>query len=292
MSDFLNNGSIIFLLGITMCGALLFGLVLVWAVAKRRQKNQPPAADISPQENVEADVPPPTAVPDAVNLSLLSNTPPGKVENSLPTPAPTPNPPPIPANEPSSHPEELLRLLRQPHTDQLILEVGGQRYTKLTDVVDKKIGQFILKLTAHLLAFTNGVILTPNGIKNLGAPLTGQLPLLPVDNPPRPAATPLPPPTPPPVLPSQPRNRGFLGRNRTPAEPAPTLNLADEINDIVQAKLLDSPLARDNRIDITSDHSGGIRITVNGQYYATLDDVQNPEIRRLIQESIKEWERR
>jgi len=294
--DFFSNSAIPILLAMTLCGALLFGLVLVWAIARRRQKNQPPQKDSPPQE-AQDDASIPASETIDVDLSLLAGLAADKADTSPPSPPPdpTPDPPPVPPIEPPTQPQELLRLLHQPHSDQLIVEVNGQQYTQLTDISDKKLGQYILRLTAHLLAFTNGVILTATGIKNLGVPPPGKLPQPPVSksSPPSPTA-PLPPtPTPPASSPPlQSGNRGFLGRKRPPTEPLPALNLADEINDIVQAKLLASPLAENNRINITSDPGGGIRISVNGQYYASPGDVQNIEIRRLIQESIKEWERR
>lgn len=292
--DFFSNSAIPILLAMTLCGALLFGLLLVWAIARRRQKNQPPPKD-SPPPKAQDDASIPASETIDVDLSLLSGLAADKADAPPSPPSPTPDPRPIPANEPPSQPQELLRLLHQPHSDQLIVEVNGQQYTQLTDISDKKLGQYILKLTAHLLAFTNGVILTATGIKNLGAPPPGKLPQPPVSksSPSSPPA-PLPPTPTPPVSspPLQSGNRGLLGRKRPPTEPLPALNLANEINDIVQAKLLASSLADNNRINITSDLGGGIRINVNGQYYASPGDVQNVEIRRLIQESIKEWERR
>jgi hypothetical protein len=71
----------------------------------------------------------------------------------------------------------------------------------------------------------------------------------------------------------------------------PSLNLAEEINRIVQARLLVSPLAATTDIEITDDLSGGIRIKVNGVPYPSPDDVPDPDARALIKASIKQWER-
>ena len=70
------------------------------------------------------------------------------------------------------------------------------------------------------------------------------------------------------------------------------LNLAEEINDIVQTRLRYSPLAENNRIEITSDDHGGIRIEVNRQFYSSPDEVPDPDIKELIKAAIKEWERK
>jgi hypothetical protein len=94
--------------------------------------------------------------------------------------------------------------------------------------------------------------------------------------------------------PEPPKRKGFLGIGSTP-QPTPILpeiNLAEEINEIVQARLRYSPLANTHHIEITSDLSGGIRIKVDGQYYSSPDDVPDPAVKELIKASIKEWERR
>lgn len=211
-------------------------------------------------------------------------------------------------------PAELLRLLRDPQSGQLIVEIAGQRYAKLADITDKKIGQYALKLTAHLLAFTNGVIVTEAGMKSVYKPKLAGVPQ------PIAASTDAPSPQPPAQPTNQPQSLpaqsrveplpplpgltlqspvgsqpgGLLGRVAQPPPPPsnlPGLNLAEEINDIVQARLRYSPLAEDNTVEITSDLSGGIRIQVNGRYYTSPDEVPDPDIKRLIQASIKEWER-
>jgi hypothetical protein len=213
---------------------------------------------------------------------------------------------------------ELLRMLRDARSGQLIVEIGGQRYSKLADITSKEIGQYILKLAAHLLAFTNGVILTEAGMKSLPVSKVGDLPEPIVDTPaPPPVVKTSPPPAEPQPAPAKappeveasflaslrsssltqasPSTRGgLLGLGRTP-QPAPTLpplNLAEEINDIVQARLGYSPLAGSHQVEISSDLNGGIRFKVDGQYYGSLDEIPESAIKDLIKASIKEWERR
>jgi hypothetical protein len=223
---------------------------------------------------------------------------------------------------PSVESVELLRLLRDPHSNQLMIEIGGQRYTKLSDVDDKKIGQFILKLAAHLLAFTNGMIVTEAGVKSVYNPKVGPLPepvvssqLSPPLSPTRPTSPadepfiPKPPPEaeaaflatlhtqstlqPDPLPPVVPSGGGLFGRR--PPAPAPmslpSLNLAGEINKIVQTRLMYSPLGTNTKVDILSAPDGGIRINVNGKIYNSPDEVADPDIKQLIKESIKQWER-
>ncbi len=251
----------------------------------------------------------------------------------VPIPASPPNPVSNQVNAPQSN--ELMRLLRD-EDGQLLIEIAGKRYTKLADIDDKKVGQFVLQLLGHQLAFTNGIIATKAGVKSVYNPRVGAVP-----DPIQPPATTQvsPPPTiaPPPVTPSPvqpapepvpadqdpliprpspeaeaaflasmqtmprtqppppptPSGGGLFGRRPPPPDPAPlpTLNLAGEINQIVQNRLAVSPLAGSHRIDITSSPEGGIRIRVNGEIYAGPDEIPDEQVRTLIKESIKQWER-
>jgi hypothetical protein len=215
---------------------------------------------------------------------------------------------------------ELLRLWRDPRSGQLIVEIAGRRYTKLAEISDKKIGEYILKLAAHLLAFTNGMIATEAGVKSLPAPKVGETPLPPVA--PKPVSQPSDPFTgvssPPgsaprpspeveaaflaslsqPAKPStpepQPQRRGLFGRAKPAAQEEPllpVLNLAEQINTIAQARLRMSPLAATTQLEITSDPGGGIRIDFNGHFYASPDDIPDPEVKALIKDSIQQWEK-
>jgi hypothetical protein len=255
--------------------------------------------------------------------------PPAEAKQDIPDQAAT-SPAVKPASEPAKQPMppepvELLRLLRDPQSGQLMVEIAGRRYTKLAEIADKEIGQYILKLAAHLLAFTNGMIATDAGLKSLPAPKVGETPMpvaapTPVSQLPGPAAgsgqsqpamvqpsfTPQPAspieaallasiraqsaaPQPPPP----PQRRGLFGRPKpAPAEPLlPELNLAAQINDIVQARLRYSPLVPTTQLQITSDPGGGILINVNGAVYRGPEDIPHPEVKELIKASIKEWEK-
>jgi hypothetical protein len=218
--------------------------------------------------------------------------------------------------------------LRDSQSGRLIIEIAGKHYAKLTDIDDREVGQYILELAAHLLAFTNGVVATGGGVKSVYLPKVNQTPMpiaqkpTPVSQLPDPAnfapptseekptsSQPLvPPPSPeaeaafraslqarPPQPEKQPQSRGgFFGGSKPKSEPGQMLagfDLADEINKIVQARLIASPLSTTHNIEIQSAPNGGIQINVNGTIYASPDDIPNPEVKTLIKESIKQWER-
>jgi hypothetical protein len=269
-----------------------------------------------------------------INSRPLAATETTKPMSSQPTPSQLTPPPPVgQVSQPVSGPQaaskpaapvELLRLLRDPQSGQLIVEIAGRRYTKLAEISDKKIGEHILKLAAHLLAFTNGMIATEAGVKSLPAPKVGETPLplvapksmsqlpdpltgmpsvspSPSEPAPRPSpeveaaylaslSQPAKPSTPEP----QPQRRGLFGRAKPAAQEKPllpVLNLAEQINTIAQTRLRMSPLAATTQLEITSDPGGGIRIDFNGHFYPSPDDIPDPEVKALIKDSIQQWEK-
>jgi hypothetical protein len=231
-------------------------------------------------------------------------------EVSLPAPPP-PVPPPVAQQRPVAAPAELLRLLRDPTSGRLIVEVAGQRYTRLADVPEREIGEYILKLAAHLLAFTGGMVATEGGVKSLPVPKVKALPM-PLSAPPSISQLPTAPDglAPPPDV-----EKAFLASLRTEPEAAPKkgglfgrlapstskfkedepllppLNLAEEINRIIQKRLPYTPLGLTTRIDIMMAPGGGIKIKVNGETFTGVDEVKPPGVQAFIRECIKEWEK-
>jgi hypothetical protein len=349
MGDLLGNAGspqLLFLLGFTLVGVVFFAAVIVFMLNRRRQKSkmklgiQPKSATKKADQELNTRILSSAAAPAIDPTPPLEPPPDRPVEPDLsldiqaknrhtePTPAIKETAIPLAARldqlsspaptRQSPEPAELLRLLRHPRTGQLIVEVAGQRYNKLTDVTDKQVGQYILQLVSQLLAFTNGVIGTDAGVKAVYNPKVGKTPP-PLVSPqpataPAPAAPPqaaqpdsVPKPSPEaesaflsslqsrPLPPEPPSSRGLFGRpSPTPlSSPSilPGLNLADEINKIAQARLIASPLAAHTDLEITSDLAGGIRIKVNGVIYGSPDEIPSVEVRELIKASIKQWER-
>lgn len=225
------------------------------------------------------------------------------------------------AVESTGQPEELLRLLRDAESGELIVEIAGKQYRKLAEITDKKIGTFILQMAAHLLAFTNGMVATAAGVKSLGAVKAGKVP--PPVAPPATQTAPQPPQPvynpsdPPPFVDKRPNQRlaayqeikstfsgppadaasrkkggrllGVLGPS-APIDDAPLLDLASEINKIVQTRLKYTRLSSAARVEITNNPDGGIRIGVDNRVYNSPDEIPDPEIKSLIKDSIREWE--
>ena len=258
---------------------------------------------------------------DKIDQSSQTGTQPAPpvIEETIDLSARLENAQPGPTSFRSEKPGEMLRLLREPRSGQLLVEIAGERYARLSDITDRDTGLLVLQLAAHLLAFTNGNIFTQEGMKNLYRPRVDSLPQ-PPDNEPWTA----PPPAsevgrqvqsaPPDVeaeflaslrsgkigSPSEPTRvrQGEMQMERgrsistSPSVGVPGLNLAREINEIVKEKLSRSPLAQTTRIEIASNLDGSLRILVNNQSYSAPDDIPDEAARTLIKNSIKEWERR
>ena len=211
--------------------------------------------------------------------------------------------------------QEVLKVLVNRESGEIIVEVNGQAYETIAQVKDRAIGQRILEVAALLLKFTGGMIATPAGFKMLPAP-QAKLTALPPKPKPTAVAQDL-------SAPKQPVTRqapanvgspamnlsnqslsvevepveekdggGFLGRLLKPDKPleTPGFDLASEIDAVLQQKLLVEAIRIP--VKISSGLDGHLRIEVAGQIFTAVDEVEPPDIRSLIQDSIKEWERR
>jgi len=76
---------------------------------------------------------------------------------------------------------------------------------------------------------------------------------------------------------------------RTP--PAAQKSIAAQIDEILQEKLIDSPLAG-RGIRLMELPSKGLVVMVGLQQYSGVDEVPDPEIRTIIRQSVADWENR
>ena len=74
------------------------------------------------------------------------------------------------------------------------------------------------------------------------------------------------------------------------AEEIKILSVVDEVNNILQKKLIGSPLAGKG-IHMMENHNNEIRFWVGLNSYDDVEEIPDPEVRQIIDESVKEWER-
>jgi len=68
-------------------------------------------------------------------------------------------------------------------------------------------------------------------------------------------------------------------------------SIAAQVDEVLQEKLASSPL-KDRSIRLMELPGGGMVVMVNNEQFDGVNEVSDPEIRNLIQESVAEWERR
>jgi hypothetical protein len=70
---------------------------------------------------------------------------------------------------------------------------------------------------------------------------------------------------------------------------AKMLSVIDEVNEILQKKLHGSPLAGKG-IHLMENHNKEIRFWVGLNSYNDVEEIPDPEVRQIIDESVREWE--
>ncbi|MGC9347025.1 MAG: hypothetical protein ACP5JG_02710 [Anaerolineae bacterium] len=182
-----------------------------------------------------------------------------------------------------------LGLRRSPATGDWEIHVQGQPYASLEDVPDQQVqGQVVSALRA-LADFSRAYVRkqkSPEGAatESSGAPSTRSQ-------------------APPPIPEAHPAR---LGEGASPASPSrepawrsstspstiPTVDLAQEIGDIVEEMLSQEPSLDGHAVRLMNAPAGGVNFLVDGVIYRDLSEIPNQDIRSLIQRATKEWERR
>jgi hypothetical protein len=235
------------------------GGLLVWLIGYIRGKGKQNSDDPSPVTSTEPEIP---------------------VRTSEPPPEPTSEPQPQPPAE-----EALLRVSRvRPGKDGLAIFVQGRRYHHLHEIRNPQMGRETVEALNAVLAFADGWF----------------------------PARPQPPSQPEPTrraasaedeeaflarlrqsdLFPEGTSSGLLGgakRRRSSSSSDPVVPPAEAIDALVQQRLASRPeLARYN-IRMTTAEDGSLRIHVGLGTFSAVDEVQDSEVRALIQDAIREW---
>jgi hypothetical protein len=194
----------------------------------------------------------------------------------------------------------VLRVLRDNLTGRLVIEIGGRRFGQVTDVDDPAVYQALLTILRDLQDFA-GVEGAP-----LAAPAPAALPAAersslptpapklperaapaatPPARPPAPAgpAKPLPPPS------MNPFKQMQVLRELNKIPETPSLTIAEQIDEVLQARLLGTPLAQ-RGIRMRPSPRGEAIFELEGESYKTVDEVPDAEVRDLIRSAIAAWE--
>lgn len=213
---------------------------------------------------------------------------------------------------------EVMRVLRNEDTGAIIVEVEGNRYRRLTEIRDGRIGNQVLGAIADLVKFTGGIVggqwtatSAPTSVP------TGERPSQPqvVEPTSSPQTVAVQPPDSdegeaflhrlregdlqigktPPAREPQPGGMGFFRRRKPQVATEETGSggtFIDEIEEILQRMISTAPMPPDEAVHVGTSPDGSLRIQVGMRYFSSADEVPDPTIRDLIKAAVKEWERK
>ena len=278
-------------------GLISFGWLLMWGL-KRWREEQNPSAEQPPQTPKPEASPGPAANPAAPALNAVGNffkRASGGSGGGV--------------NTPGAH--EVLRVARDNLTGRLLVEVAGQRFTKLSDISDPTLAQAVLTTLHDLQAFAGTPTAPPSSVTSSPTVVASASPIVPMPVVPVPTPTPTAPPVPasapavrPPVavpttsaeMPPIPKpsmnpfKQAQVLRERAKLlEPIPLKSIPEIIDEYLQQKLLGTPHIW-RGIRVRSDAKGGVVFDVDGLTYDAVDSVPDEEVRNLIKGAIAEWD--
>jgi len=75
-------------------------------------------------------------------------------------------------------------------------------------------------------------------------------------------------------------------------QPGITLNLAEEIDRMLQIRIAAAPEFSGRRIHVVTAPDGTLRFQVDGISHVALDEIPDPQVQALIRAAIADWEAR
>ena len=300
MSDLMVNNATPILIGLGVAFVVCLGLIVFGWFQWRKETNQRLAAmstsPTAPAPTPQTPTPTPTEAVAVVAPAALSAAPPTAVEPVSVPEAPDPD---VAAGAQALTPDAL-RLLRDPATGKLMVEIGGQVFSTAREVRRPELQRLLLGSTRDLLVFlgqTRAAAALPAG----PAPTeTSSTEGIPAD-----ASLPAAAPTLPVV--ARPATSGLqaTGAIRLPsmnpfqqlkvvkelnATPeAPELTIAQQIDNLLQDLTAVSPLAG-HGLRVAGSPDGLVSFELDGHSYPDIDSVPNPMARDLLRAAVKRWE--
>jgi hypothetical protein len=184
---------------------------------------------------------------------------------------------------------EVLRVLRDPISEALLVEVAGQRYQQMGDIRLSSVREGLLNTLRDLEAFAGGAPTTPPpvmvvhtptpeptpvrpSITNVGAAKAGQVGTAPL------------------LAPSMnPFKQMLVLRDLAKTQLPPMKTIAEQIDEILQEKLVASPHAQ-RGVKVHTGPKGNALFRADGEDYDAVDSVPDEGIRALIRAAVAEWE--
>ncbi|MBI3359672.1 MAG: hypothetical protein HY023_01005 [Chloroflexi bacterium] len=241
---------------IGLCGGA-FALALIGLALRMMRQER----EAEPKES------PPTASqrPDVPLAEVQAATPPG-VSVSRPA-APRPD-----------GMTEVMRVLRHPQRSGVIVEINGRRYTRASEIKDRRQEVILLNAIAELQQFAEVGVAVPV-VMETEAPAAA-LPDKP-DSLQMPSMNPI--------------KQMFILRDRElkkarEKDEGQPQTIVEQIEAILVKRLIGSPF-EDRSIHMRPGLHGGAHIDVDGRAYESVEDVPDAEVKEFIKAAIREWEK-
>jgi hypothetical protein len=195
---------------------------------------------------------------------------------------------------------EIFRVLRVGSLGELAVEVDGRRYRRITQIRDGTIGRRVLLAIQELDDFVG-----PHGQKplpemhRLSPTSAAPLESTPMSDPDLAFLGTLDEPTPDEASTEQRvdlvgywrKGLGSALRRGSVEEPASPKSFIDEIEELLQIRLVSQPDLLGRGIHFRSTAAGELRIEVDGRLYDRIDAIPEPAIVVLLKETIQAWEK-
>lgn len=286
----MGNTNILFvilpLLAVVLAGVSIAGLWYWWSSGSEETEEQPEGAssstrpeDSKPAEPTVGDVVgkvTTTAQSWIANVARAAVTP---VGSAAPTSGYTPTG--RVTHTPDGEMVEVLRVLRDLADGSLVVEIGGKRYRNLAEIVDPQVKRRFMGNAQALVQFTQATASTVPQ-----APAWPAADSSDTEEPPFSSFLPADP-----ALSSAPLT-DVVEPAVPPAQPSNSKTMADEIEELIQIRLITTPNLMNRAIHIRQGAGGGIRVEVDGRYFDSVAGVTDPEITAFLQSVIREWEAR
>ncbi len=194
---------------------------------------------------------------------------------------------------------EVMRIKRLPPMGKLVVEIGNQRFEKISQLPNDVVRQMAVAAIGELIVFADGYqTLVDAGVappmvasisdsdSKIDASISEKQEVFrsAVEDD-RLAAI------------ATDRSEGDTGPLDTPEPPKPgtgpledDLDIAGQVNIFLQRQVQQIPELRGRSIVIAGDLSGGLSISVDGQSFETPSEIEDPLVRTAIQKALREWE--
>ena len=194
---------------------------------------------------------------------------------------------------------EVMRIKRLPPMGKLVVEIGSQQFSNISQLPSDVIRQMALAAIGELIVFADGyqtlvdagvappiVVSASDGISEVDASISERKAVF------RAAV-------------EEERLAALAGDNseigtgplETNESPKPgtgpleeELDIAGQVNIFLQRQVQQTPELRGRSIYIAGDLTGGLSINVDGRSFETPSDIEDPVVRAAIQEALREWE--